>query len=175
MAEESNAIIEESVGTDAVEAVSEKGGMNLLIILLPVVLLSSALGGWLAYSQYPMLAKIAGVVGEEEEEQEEEPIEFGEFMELSNIIVNPASSDGRRLLMISLGMETAESSTLESITEREMVVRDTIIKILGTRTVEELANIEQRTTIKDELRLAVNGVLDEGEINRMYFTQYVLQ
>ncbi len=56
-----------------------------------------------------------------------------------------------------------------------MVVRDTIIKILGTRTVDELANIESRTALKDEIRLAVNGILTEGEINRMYFTQYVLQ
>ena len=172
---EPNAVIDESASPDALEAAEAKGGSNLLIILLPVILLSSVLGGFLAYSQYPTLAKIAGVINGEEEEEEEEPLAFGEFMELSNIIVNPADSDGRRLLMISLGMETAEGSILESITEREMVVRDTIIKILGTRTVEELANIEQRTLIKNQLRTAVNGVLTEGEIDRMYFTQYVLQ
>ena len=173
---EPNAVIEESSHPEAVEAAGGKGGMNLLIILLPVVLVSSVLGGVVAYTQYPTLAKIAGVIGgDEEEEENEPPLEFGEFMELSNIVVNPANSDGRRLLMVSLGMETNESSALESIAEREMVVRDTIIKILGTRTVEELANIEHRTQIKDQLRQAVNGVLDEGEINRMYFTQYVLQ
>ena len=173
---ESNAVIEGADGADALEAAEAKSGSNLLIILLPVVLISSVLGGWIAYSQYPTLAKIAGVInGEEEEEEENEALEFGEFMELSNIVVNPSDSDGRRLLMISLGMETSETSTLESVTAREMVVRDTIIKILGTRTVEELANIEHRTQIKDELRLAVNGILNEGEISRMYFTQYVLQ
>ena len=173
---ESNAVINEPNGADPVEGANEKSGSNLLIILLPVVLLSSVLGGFIGYSQYPTLAKIAGVInGEAEEEEAEEPLTFGEFMELSNIVVNPANSNGRRLLMISLGMETEEGSTLESVTAREMVVRDTIIKILGTRTVEELANIEHRNQIKNQIRTAVNGILTEGEIDRMYFTQYVLQ
>ncbi|MEM7383323.1 MAG: flagellar basal body-associated FliL family protein [Verrucomicrobiota bacterium] len=72
-------------------------------------------------------------------------------------------------------METTEPAILETVTAREMVVRDTIIKILGTRTVDELANIQERNVLKDEIRLAVNGILTEGEISRMYFTQYVLQ
>ena len=76
--------------------------------------------------------------------------------------------------MVSLGLETNEGSILESVTEREMVVRDTIIKILGNRTVDELASIDERTTLKSEIRHAVNSIVaEDGEINRLYFTQYV--
>jgi flagellar FliL protein len=139
------------------------------------MLVSAGGGAWLAYAQYPSLAQFAFRMSGPEEESADTPVEFGEFMELANIIVNPADSDGRRLLMLSLGLETNEPSTLESITQREMVVRDTVIKILGQRTVDELADIEERTVIKDQLREAINGILSEGEIKRMYFTQYVLQ
>ncbi len=174
---ESDAVVEGAEPTGPVEDAEGKKDTSLfLLILIPLMVISAVGGGFLAYSQYPMLVEIAETInGSGEEEEEEEPIEFGEFMELSNIIVNPADSEGRRLLMLSVGMETAESSILETVTAREMVVRDTIIKILGTRTVDELANIESRTALKDEIRLAVNGILTEGEINRMYFTQYVLQ
>ncbi len=112
---------------------------------------------------------------EEEAGGEDAGIQYGEFLELTDIIVNPADSNGRRLLMVSLGIESIEPTLLESITAREMVVRDTIIKILGRRTVEDLAAIEQRNVIKGELLQAVNGVLTEGQISRLYFTQYVLQ
>ena len=60
---------------------------------------------------------------------ENEPLEFGEFMELSNIVVNPSDSEGRRLLMVSLGLETDEARHLGiRHRAREMVVRDTVIK-----------------------------------------------
>ncbi|MFK7846914.1 MAG: flagellar basal body-associated protein FliL [Rhodothermales bacterium] len=174
---ESDAVVEGAEPTSPVEdAAGKKDNSLFVLILVPLMILSAVGGGFLAYSQYPMFAEIAATInGSGDEEEEEAPIEFGEFMELTNIIVNPVDSEGRRLLMLSVGMETAESSVLESVTAREMVVRDTIIKILGTRTVDELADIESRTMLKDEIRLAVNGILSEGEINRMYFTQYVLQ
>lgn len=173
---ESEALVQGAESTDPVgDAEGKKDKSLFILILIPLMIISAVGGGFLAYSQYPMLAEIAATVSGDGEEEEETPLEFGEFMELSNIIVNPADSEGRRLLMLSVGMETAEAAILETVTAREMVVRDTIIKILGTRTVDQLANIEHRTALKDEIRLAVNGILTEGEINRMYFTQYVLQ
>ena len=178
MAEQDAVVAAEQAATDPVENTEQsKGKLNgLLLILIPAMLISGGLGGWLSYSQYPMIAELAFNTFGGPEEESNEPIEFGEFMELSNIVVNPYDSDGRRLLMVSLGLETSESSILESVTEREMVVRDTIIKILGNRTVDELASIEERTTLKTEIRNAVNGIVSEdGEINRLYFTQYVLQ
>ncbi len=172
---ESDAFVEGAEPTGPVaDAKGKKDKSLFILILIPLMILSAVGGGFLAYSQYPMLAEIAATINGEEEE-EEEPLEFGEFMELSNIVVNPADSEGRRLLMLSVGMETAEPSILETVTAREMVVRDTIIKILGTRTVDQLANIQERNALKDEIRLAVNSILSEGEISRMYFTQYVLQ
>jgi flagellar FliL protein len=173
-----------AAGADAVAAdgAKKKGG-GLLFILLPVALVAAGGGGFLAYAKYPTIARMmytfdeAGseeeVSAEEGEEGETAP--YGTFLELKDIIVNPADSNGRRLLMVSLGLETTDPLLLESITAREMVVRDTIIKLLGQRTIEELAAIEQRNAIKDALRMAVNGVTPEGEIRRLYFTQYVLQ
>lgn len=173
---ESEAVVQGAEPTSPVEDAEGKKDKSLFaLILVPLMLISAVGGGFLAYSQYPMLAEIAATINGEEAEEEEAVIEFGEFLELTNIIVNPVDSEGRRLLMLSVGMETADASTLEMVTAREMVVRDTIIKILGTRTVEELSNIDQRTALKDEIRLAVNEILSEGEISRMYFTQYVLQ
>lgn len=175
---EQDAVLAEQDLTEPVEAAeTKKGKGGLLIILLPAMLISAGIGSWLAYSQYPGIAELAyNTFGGEETATQGEPLEFGEFMELSNIVVNPYDSGGRRLLMVSLGLETTEAAILESVTQREMVVRDTVIKILGNRTVDELSSIEQRTSLKSELRQAVNSIVaSEGEINRLYFTQYVLQ
>lgn len=152
------------------------------MILLPVLLVSAGGGAYLAHANYPAIAEVAHNLGigggsgqDDEEAGKNAGIEYGEFMELTDIIVNPADSNGRRLLMVSLGIESIEPALFVNISAREMVVRDTIIKILGRRTVEDLAAIEQRNIIKDELLHAMNGVVTDGEISRLYFTQYVLQ
>ena len=176
MAEQDAVVAEQNIADPLEGESKESGGKgSLLFILLPVMLISAGIGSWLAYSQYPALAELAYNTFDKGEGEDYEPIEFGEFMELSNIVVNPSDSEGRRLLMVSLGLETEKSSILESVVEREMVVRDTIIKILGRRTTDELSSIDERNMIKDELRHAVNGIVSDGEINRLYFTQYVLQ
>lgn len=175
MAEQDAVVAAEQAAPDSLETSEKpKGGINgLLMILIPVMLISGGLGGYLSYTQYPLIAQ---TLYSGPEEEKAEPLEFGEFMELSNIVVNPNDSNGRRLLMVSLGLETNEAAILESVTQREMVVRDTIIKILGNRTVDQLASIDERSSLKTEIRHAVNSIVSEdGEINRLYFTQYVLQ
>lgn len=139
------------------------------MLLLPVVALLLGAGG--GYYQYQ---KAAAPPAEETEEEEAEPIEYGVFTPVAGIIVNPARSGGRRYLMVDLALEAADEEVLEEVSSREVVIRDLVVRILGEQTVEDLAAIEARPALKDTLLSSVNGVL-EGEIDRLYFTQYVLQ
>ena len=159
----------------AVTATSKKSKRALVLILL--LLVPAAGGAWAALNQYARLSQIAegaGLTGETEEESAQ-PIEYGLFTEIQGLIINPAGSEGRRYLMVNVGLETAESGVLEEIEEKQIVVRDAIIKRLGERSVEELADITLRNEIKEQLRDTVNTVLRKGEVDRMYFPQYVLQ
>lgn len=156
-----------------------KGSKIFLLALLPIILLPLGGGAWLAYSHYEDLATISNAIRrdfgkEQTKEAEDEPIEYGEFAQLENLVVNPAASDGR-FLMISLGMEFSEAAVTEEIGSRDVVIRDTVLRLLSKRTVPELSDIDLRDAIKDELRESLNGILEEGDINRLYFTQYVLQ
>ena len=149
---------------------------KLLLILLPLVLLALAGGLYLGFTQYARLAAAAAVLADDGgEEAEEAPVEFGEFLEVQGLIVNPAGTDGQRYLMLNLGLESNKGSVLEELETKEIVVRDRVLRLLSQRTVEELADIGRRDPLKDELRGAINRVLEEGEVTRLYFTQYVLQ
>jgi len=110
-----------------------------------------------------------------EEGKKDEPIRYGQFIELTDLIVNPAYSGGKRYLMLSVGIESEKSSTLEELSTKEIVVRDTILKVVGQYTVEELADINLRTEIKGQIRGAINSIVTEGEVSRVYLTRWVLQ
>ena len=100
--------------------------------------------------------------------------EFGEFHEISGLVINPASTDGRRYLMVDIGLE-GDEETISAIEDREVVVRDRINNMLGEYSPEHLSDISERSTIKEQLRDDINEVLSEGHVQELYFTQYVLQ
>ena len=145
-----------------------------MLILIPLVVLALAGGGFLAYSQYVTLATIMHD-DESDTETEAGPIEYGEFLELENLIINPSGTDGTRYLMVKIAFESAEAKALEEVTSKNVVVRDAILRFLQSKTVEDLSSIEQREEIKHDLRELINEILDNGDITRLYFTQYVLQ
>ncbi len=103
------------------------------------------------------------------------PTDYGSFYEVENMIVNPAESQGSRYLMVNVGFESDAQEVLTELENKEVVVRDRVIKLLGEFTVPELSNIDQRSFLKDTLRTSVNQVLQQGAVRRLYFTQYVLQ
>lgn len=152
--------------------------MGLALILIPALLLPTAGGAWLVMTQYAQIAQaarsITALLGTTSS-SEDEPRTFGQFVQLDGLIVNPAGTEGTRYLMVSLGLEADHEDVLDEIMTKEVVVRDTVLKTLGSRTVQELSDIEMRTLLKTEIRNAINALLTEGEIDRLYFTQYVLQ
>lgn len=159
---------------EGAETPSKSGRLRLLLLLLPVILLPASGGLFLAYSQYDGLASVMASVGSGGEEEEDVP-EFGEFTVLEDLLINPSKSSGRRFLLVSIGLESQDAEVFAEITTKDVVVRDAILRTLGARTAEELASIEHRDVIKEELRTTINELLKGGKIERLYFTQYVLQ
>ncbi len=161
------------------EAVAPKGGKSFLLMLLPVLLIALSGGGWVAFSYYPQLMLVADVfgrdIGSDKSGEDAEPIEYGQFTELQGLIINPSDSGGSRYLMMNIGIEAKDAGVLEQIDEMDLVIRDTILKQLSQRTVQELSDISLRDQIKEDLKESINSVLKEGGIIRLYFTQYVLQ
>ncbi len=180
MAERKDALHADQGGDEPVDQAGPKpaGNHRFWMVLIPVILLPAVGGAVLALQQYPSIALKAAEVRMRfaSDESDGEMIrEYGHFTSLENIIVNPRGSDGKRFLMVNLGLETISTDVVTEIGRKEIVVRDTILKVLSSYSVEELAALESRSTLKDELLTAINSVLQRGAVEYLYFTQYVLQ
>ncbi|MEX0601153.1 MAG: flagellar basal body-associated FliL family protein [Rhodothermales bacterium] len=177
-----NSEIPEEELLDDVEDVeeSEGGGIfHLLKFLIPIVLFTLGGGGYLAYTQYANLAEAAVSIGVEfgfaGKAEGEGPIEYGEFMTIDDLLINPAGSSGKRFLVVSLGVESKDSGVLAELAEKDIVVRDAILGLFSERTADELASIDLRGQLKKEIIAELNTILQKGEIDRLYFTQFLLQ
>ncbi len=167
------------VGAEPVaETPKERRGLPMWLIIIPLLLLPAGIGAWIARSQYEDLSRIATEARmrfTSDTEPDAGAREYGQFVKLEGLIINPAGSEGKRFLLIDIGMESRSADVLSELENKDIVVRDTILKVLAGETVADLSSLERRTELKAELRDAVNGVLRSGAVDYLYFTQFVLQ
>jgi flagellar FliL protein len=112
---------------------------------------------------------------EEEKPVRAKPAAPGEIITVSDLVVNPAGTGGRRYLKVAAAIEVHEAKAAKELEMRKAQVRDLLLRDLSARTLEELTDPvtkeETRTSIVSEL----NDILTTGEVSNLYFTEYVVQ
>lgn len=111
----------------------------------------------------------------EQETDELEPGETGSFAQLKGLVVNPAGSQGNRYLAVSIAFETKASTVKSELQTKKVVIKDAVLRLLSERTSEELADPELRDDLKEALLKETNRILNDGNVDRLYFTEFVLQ
>jgi flagellar basal body-associated protein FliL len=99
----------------------------------------------------------------------------GSMFQIKDIVVNPSGTNGTRYLCTTVALEITNPAVEEEATAREAQVRDLLIEILSRRTVTELSSLEMRDHIRDEIGTSVNALLTSGDIDGVYFSNFVLQ
>lgn len=94
---------------------------------------------------------------------------------IENLIINPAGTQGTRFLLVSMAIEALDGPTLKLLEQRDVEVRDAVIDLLGSSTVPELTEMENRENVKTAVRERVQRLLGRNKIGRIYFSQYVIQ
>ena len=100
---------------------------------------------------------------------------IGSLSRLKGLVINPAGSQGNRYLAVSIVFETETPGVKQELDEKKVIVKDAVLRLLSERTVEELSDPKQRDGLKKALREEANAVLSTGEVDRLYFTEFVLQ
>lgn len=145
--------------------------------MVPVLALVVGIGGAVGATQLaPVRAMLGMAPPAMAVAAEDAPIEYGEFTELDGIVINPQGTDGRRYLMVKIGVEAEEAATLSRLDLLRPAAVDAVIDYMGAQPVPRLADITYRDTLKAEILDRFNAMLgDDGPVTRIYFTQYVLQ
>jgi flagellar basal body-associated protein FliL len=98
--------------------------------------------------------------------------EGGEFVELGNILVNPAGSQGLRFVMASVTFEVFDQKKLDDMRRRDAQLRDIVIATLERYTMERLTSPGARDAVKRELAQVVDSIF--GTNVDVYMPQFVI-
>lgn len=92
---------------------------------------------------------------------------------LESLVVNPAGTAGTRFLILSLAIDVRGST--DPLKNQEARLRDVLLSVLAAKSIEELADIAQRDTLKKELLESIRSTVSGVTVTEIYFPQYVLQ
>ena len=171
---------EETEGQDSQENGGEKKSSNMILIVIIVALVFVLLVVGV------VVAMLAG--GEDEDPRgnnspsaKEKPMksmdsmEVGPMFPLDTFTVNLLSDSGRRYLKVQMNLELDGEELAAELESKTAVVRDVVIRMLSSKTLEEISTAKGKDKLKEQIVNQLNLRLRDGNIRNVYFTEFVVQ
>lgn len=183
MEQEQNQIVN---AADSTESTKKKGlnikvllfGIPLFIVQLVAVYFITAnfLLNRMQGSNSAAQNNVAGQVKPADAKKAEKPAELGKYIFMvEDLIINPANTDGKRLLLSSLGFDVASEQNNQELKEKEVVLKDAVISVMSGKNLSQLANMAYRDTLRTEITKKLGKLMPAVKINTIYFSKYILQ
>lgn len=175
------------------EGKKKKGNM-LLVIIIGVLVLILIIGGVVAFLMMgndeagakagEATKKEASAAPEEKHSGgteaassggEEASTEIGLMFPLETFTVNLLSESGRRYLKVQMNLEMGGKELSPELEEKKPLFRDIIIRILSSKSLEEISTVKGKEKLKEEIVHEINLHLKDGKVQHVYFTDFVVQ
>jgi flagellar FliL protein len=163
------------------EQKEEKSGGNKLLLIVIIVLLFLLLiiGGLVAYFLLSNNSEDNQTPQQKQEKITKKKIsdiaEVGPIYPLDQFIVNLINNNANRYLKCKISLELDSPELQQEIDKKLPAIRDRIINILSSKTVEEIQTAKGKEKLKEEIKRKINEILTIGEIRHVYFTEFVIQ
>jgi len=101
--------------------------------------------------------------------------QIGILYPLDTFTVNLKSDSGRRYLKVTISLELEGQELSNELDAKSPVLRDRIIRILSSKTLEEISSRKGKQKVSDQIMDTINSMLTDGRIKGIYFTEFVIQ
>lgn len=144
----------------------KKRGSKLIFILLGAVVLLGA-GGFLGWNH---------LKGGAQAPEKAPPAAPPTVVSIKPFVVNlMGGADAPRYLKLEFDLELRPGSQTKELESRMSELRDTIIILLGSKRYEDLASIEGKDRLKEEIISRVNTRLQTAAASRVFFKEFIIQ
>ncbi len=97
----------------------------------------------------------------------------GEMFLMESILINPVASRGSKHLLVELSFEVSSPKVIDEMQKLSPILRDNIITLLSSQSLEVLTNIMMREKIREKIKEVANFYLTTGTVEKVYFNRYV--
>ncbi len=146
----------------------------LVMAVLMVLTIGLAAGFFMMWNKLSVLSTQADMATTSETGKAQAAA-LGPLYSLNTFIVNLADEGRSRYLRVSMDLELAESTDAGKLTERLSQVRDSILMILPSKQFDEIASMEGKIALRDEIIAKLNSLFANEVVTNIFFTEFVVQ
>lgn len=143
------------------------------IILVQIVVIYFIVTKFMAPT--PAQGEQAVAAAEHDDKKEEGGEQTTQIVVIKDVIVNPAGTNGSRLLVTTVGLEVPTAEAKTELEQKEVQTRDVLVTILTGKRLEELVAPEQREALREEIGQRVNKLLRNGKLKNVYISKFIIQ
>lgn len=99
----------------------------------------------------------------------------GNIYPLEPFIVNIYDGQELRYLKVKIEMEMVGAGVKPEIDARLAPIRDSILVLLSSKTLQDVQDVQGKNQLKEEIMGAINKTMPPGKIDKVYFTDFVVQ
>jgi flagellar FliL protein len=168
------------VAEEAAPPKKKSGKLKWIILVLLLFVLAGAGGGaywWFVMRPAAQPAEGASEAAESKAEAKggEAPARNAKVAKLPTFLVNLADPTGRRYLKLTMEVEVGSDATVKELEGQSAKVRDAVILLLSSKSYADLAPIESKLQLKNEVADRLNQILGGPKVLRVYITEMVIQ
>ncbi|TQR07747.1 flagellar basal body-associated protein FliL [Psychrobacillus soli] len=139
---------------------------NKLLTIMLIILVSITLVGVIALLIIFQLNKGEEVKGQTIDEIIESSVDIPEIT--TNLATN-------KFIRISLKVQMDSPEAGEELTKRDFQVKNIVITELSEMTPEDLEGKQGKTMFQATLKTKIDELMDDGEVQQVYITSYIIQ
>lgn len=171
------------MAAEEVEEVEKKSGGNMVLIVIVALLVILLAGGGLAAflllggDNEPAMQQQAQTqnTNKRVSKRSTNLLTIGPMYPMDQFVVNLLSESGGKFLKVALDIELDSENLAAEMDMKKSLLRDIIIRSLSSKTFEEISTMKGKDRLKDEIVGKINAVLADGQINNIFFTDFVVQ
>ena len=136
-------------------------------------------GGYLAYMgtlgfQYPSVREPAAVSELKKERAADNGASSRVQYTMPVFTVNLAGTP-RRLIRVEMTFEMLDKEGFEEIVRNSPRARDEIVRILNSKSFDDVETIQGKLMLKDQIAVTLNQSLKAGVVKDIYFNDFIIQ
>ncbi len=160
-------------------------GKSPIVLILLTAIVAAAVGAGVSFAMLQRAAPPAEGEGEVTEEaaaaaaEEEAKAAAEEFkarlLALEPLIVNINGDGYARLLKLRVELECDTAATRQEAEARVPQIRDSLLTLVSSKRLADVTGFEGKTLLKADFQDRVNQVLENGKVDSVLFTEFVVQ
>jgi flagellar FliL protein len=159
---------------------------RMILVVAAFLVAAAAGGGFFAYKnlasgskpEEPEKAQDAHKGQDAHKTQKAQPppkVSMGPVYAMDPFLVNLADPGRPRLLKVVLNLELDSGAVAAELDALKPKVRDTLLTLLSSKTMADLATVADKERLRNEIIHRVNTFIAAGKVVEVYFAEFVVQ